>query len=371
MDITTSPLEEWLREYYFTSDIDLGCSGVEDFSLAKLRQLVGITQDEMDRVVFRDSESCGAPALRKAIAERWGNGDANHVMATTGSSEAIFLVTQALLRPGDEVIVVDPCYPSLVYIAEALRCRMKYWQLRFEDQFVPDLNVLKKLVGSSTRMVIVNFPHNPTGAALTLEQQAELIEIVSKREAFLVWDAAFAELTYQRPPLPDATLKYERAISIGTLSKAYGLPGLRVGWCLATPDVLKQCMYLRDYTTLYLSPLIELLALRAIEKADLLLGLRLEQAQRNLEILAQWVERHHEFIDWVVPQGGVTAFVRFKQLKNVEAFCHRLAQQHKVLLVPGSCFKHPAHARLGFGGPTAAFQQGLSHMSNLLATFRA
>ncbi|MDX6695904.1 MAG: hypothetical protein QOF02_3507 [Blastocatellia bacterium] len=366
MQIAPALLEDWLRDYYFTAEIDLGSSGVEDFSLAELREHTGLTQAEMDAVIFRDSPSCGSDELRQAIAARWGNGDGRRVMATTGSSEALFLAMHALLRPGDKVVVLDPCYHSLGYIAESINCRLKYWRLDFERGFVPDLQELKSLIEPDTRMVIVNFPHNPTGTTVTLEEQAEIIRLASSVGAYLMWDSAFAELTYDRPPLPDAGLQYERAISIGTLSKGYGLPGLRVGWVQAAPEVLAQCMHLRDYTSLYLSPLVEAIALRAVLSAEKLLGMRLEQARRNREIVAEWIDGQQGLVEWALPQGGVTAFVRFPFLQSVDEFCHQLTKLRKVLLVPGSCFNRPQHARLGFGGPTAAVRQGLAHVSELL-----
>src|SRR5205085_1568196 len=162
----------------------------------EIRQMLGLTEADLDRVVFRDSQSFGEPGLRNAITRRWANGDAERIMVTHGSSEAMFLLMHALLRAGDEVIVIDPAYQPLF---------------------------------------------------------------------------AIAGLVYEQPPLPDPASRYERAISLGTLSKAYGLPGLRVGWCIASPEVLSQCIHLRDYMTLYMSPLIEVIARAAIENADRLL----------------------------------------------------------------------------------------------------
>lgn len=364
--IAPALLEDWLRDYYFTTEIDISGSGVEDFSLAEIRNLVGITLEELDRLVFHDSPSLGSLGLRQAIAQHRGNGNLEQVMATNGSSEAIFLVMNALLQSGDEVVVLDPCYHSLVYIAESIGCHLKRWRLQFERQFVPDLEKLKSLISPHTRMVIVNFPHNPTGASVSVEQQTEIINMVAEVGAYLVWDAAFAELTYDRPPFPDASLLYNKAISTGTLSKAYGLPGLRVGWCLASPNVLERCTYLRDYTTLALSPLVELIAQRVIEKADRLLSIRRQQAGKNLEILAEWVEQNQEFVDWVRPQGGVTAFPRFQDIPDTTAFCDRLVNSYGILLVPGSCFHHPNHIRLGFGGSTTKLQEGLSRLSKVL-----
>jgi capreomycidine synthase len=366
MKIAPALLEYWLRDYYFNCSYDISCSGVESFSLGELRGILQLEQAELDRLVFRDSQSLGAPGLRQAIADRWGDGNLDCAMATHGSSEAQFLILNALLRPGDEVVVLEPAYQPLYSIAESVGCELKPWRLRFENGFRPDIEEAKRLISPRTAMVILNFPHNPTGASLTLEEQAELVEAVKQVGAYLVWDAAFAELVYDGKPLPDPYRRYDRCISLGTLSKTYGLPGLRVGWALASPDILARCIELRDYITLHLSPLVELIAQRAIEQSDRLLNLRLPQILANLAILTEWCERHKEFVDYVRPQGGVSAFLRLPEITDVDGFCHRLVAEHKTLLVPGSCFNSPAFVRIGFGGSTAEFEQGLSRFSVLL-----
>jgi capreomycidine synthase len=366
MKISPALLEYWLRDYYFNCSFDISCSGVESFSLGELRDILQLDQAEMDRIVFRDSKSMGAPGLRQAIADRWGNGNPDCVMATHGSSEAQFLMLNALLRSGDEVVVLEPSYQPLYSIAESIGCELRPWRLRFENGFRPDFEEAKRVIGPQTAMVITNFPHNPTGASLTFEEQSELIEAVKRVGAYLVWDAAFAELVYDGKSLPDPYISYDRCISLGTLSKAYGLPGLRVGWALASPDVLAQCIELRDYITLHLSPLVELIAQRAIEQSDRLLNLRLPQIRANLAILTEWCAQHEEFVDYVRPQGGVSAFLRLPGVTDVDEFCHRLVDEYKTLLVPGSCFKQPAFVRIGFGGAAAEFEHGLSRFSTLL-----
>ena len=359
-------LEKWMRRYYFDTDLDLGSSGVESFSLADLRRLLDIPQSELDAVVFDDSQTLGDPGLRAAIARHWGGVDPEQVMATQGSTEANYLIMNALLRAGDEVIVLDPLYQQLYGIAAAIGCRLRAWRLRAEDGFAPDLEDLRRLISPRTRMVVVNFPPNPTGASISLGQQEELIRIVADAGAYLVWDAAFAELTYHGRPLPHPGLRYHRSISFGTLSKAYGLPGLRVGWCVAPADVLARCVRLRDYVSLHLSPLVELIARHAVQKADVLLRIRRAQLRANLEILAAWVEGRRGLVEWVRPLGGACAFVRLPSVGDVEAFCHQLARRHRVLLVPGTCFGHPQHARLGFGCATADLEEGLTRLSALL-----
>ncbi|WP_433234918.1 capreomycidine synthase [Actinomadura nitritigenes] len=370
MRLPRAPLEDWLRDYYFTTSADISCSGTEAFSFSELRELLGIEVSDLDSVVFRDSASYGMPALRAAIAQRWGDGDARRVMATNGSSEALFLVMMALLTPGDEIVAVEPAYHSLVSIADGIGCRIVPWSLEFERGFEPDLDRLRSLLSPATRMLVVNFPHNPTGTTVDADTQRAIIELAESHGCYVVWDSVFAELTYDAPPLPDASLLGEQVITFGSLSKSYGLPGLRVGWCFGPPEVLAQCMILRDYTTLALSPLIELVALRAIEGGDRLLHPRITQARRNLDLLSEWVLQNEGRVEWVRPRGGVTAFPRFPDVTDMNAFCHRLMDEHGTLLVPGTCFNRPEHVRLGFGGPTEELQRGLSAVSQLLASIR-
>jgi aspartate/methionine/tyrosine aminotransferase len=161
-------------------------------------------------------------------------------------------------------------------------------------------------------------------------------------------------------------VQYERSISMGTLSKSFGLPGLRVGWCLASRDVLQRFAKLRDYTILHLSPLIELIAQRTIEQAEVVVGERFRQANANLDILKTWCDEHRDFVEWIPPRGGVCSFPRLRKISDVETFCHRLARSYGVLLVPGNCFNQPFHVRLGFGGATPLVTEGLSRFSTLL-----
>jgi capreomycidine synthase len=366
MRLPPAPLEDWLRDYYFATDADISSSGVEPYSFKEIRQTLGIDHAELDSLEFRDSRSCGDPRLREAIARRWGDGDPDRVMAGNGSTEVLFLVMAALLRPGDEVVVVEPAYHALVSIATGIGCRIVSWPLRFEHSFAPDFDELGQLLSGRTRMLVVNFPHNPTGVSIDRAAQERLVAMAAERAAFLVWDGAFADLALRSPALPDASLLYDKAISFGTLSKSFGLPGLRVGWCFAPPDVLRACVQWRDYTTLALSPLVELVAIRAVEHAEALLGPRLAQAQRNLALLEQWVARQEGDVSWVSPDGGVVAFPRLNNVPDVEEFCHRLMDSHRVLLVPGTCFGRPGHVRLGFGGGARDLALGLDAVGTLL-----
>ena len=289
------------------------------------------------------------------------------MMVTHGSSEAIYLVMQLVLEPGDEIVVVEPAYQQLHDIAAARGCRVTRWSLDPRNGFAADLALLGELARSGPRMIVVNFPHNPTGVSITAAEQKQLVAIAAEVGAWLVWDHAFGELTYTADPLPLPSW-YDRCIAFGTFSKSYGLAGLRVGWCLAPQDLLARMALLRDYIALYVSPVLEFFAEQAVRHADQIVALQREHAQDNLRLLREWAAGRPEVVRFNPPDGGVTAFVELPGQPDVVRSCRRLAVQHRVLLVPGACFgdAHRGYARLGFGGTTAELTTGLARLDQVL-----
>ncbi|MFD9624127.1 capreomycidine synthase [Streptomyces virginiae] len=340
MDIAPALLEDWLRERYFTAAVDISSSGVENYTVNEVLALAGIGAESLGSIMLRDSHSLGGIELRTALARRYDT-HPGAVIATQGSSEAIYLVLHALLRAGDEVIVQTPAYHALREVAAAIGCRIIPWQLCSEGGIVSNPDDLLELITPQTRMVVLNFPHNPTGATVTPAQQAAIIEACARHGTYLAWDNAFRELVYDRQPLPDPALTYPRAVSFGTLSKAYGLPGLRVGWAFAAPEILKDCVRHRDYLSLALSPLVETVATHAIDHADELLKPRLAQAQHNRDVLANWLTANAGHIQCDIPAGGVTTFPRLTTVPDVRKFTDDLHRAHGVLVVPGDCFAPP------------------------------
>ncbi|MFD5461538.1 capreomycidine synthase [Kitasatospora sp. NPDC127059] len=367
--LPVAKLEDWMRRYYHEVDHDIGSSGVRDLTIAELRGICGFDLSELDPLILHDSEPLGGRTLRAALADRWTGGDAEQVMVTHGSSEAIYLVMHTLLKPGDEVIVVDPAYQQLFDIAAARGCRITKWGLSTEQGFAVDLAELKRLIAAGDpRMIVVNFPHNPTGVTITREQQDELIALAAAAGAWLVWDNAFGEMTYTADPLPLPHDRYDKCLSFGTLSKSYGLAGMRVGWCLGSPELLAEMGLLRDYIALYVSPVLEFFAERAVRHADLIVARQREHALANRALLTDWCRDRPDLVRLTPPGGGVTALVEILGQDDVTDCCRRLAEEHRTLLVPGDCFgdafRH--HVRLGFGGTTAELTAGLAALDQVL-----
>jgi len=371
--LESAPLEDWLRERYFDAAADISSSGVDPYTWPELRELLDLDPNDLDAISFRDSRSAGSDELRALIAQRYQVDDPNRVIVGNGSTEAQLLVLAATLAAGDEVVVVEPAYHSLISPVRALGCRVKRWQLRPELGFRPEMEELRQLVTDSTAMVVVNFPHNPTGVTLTRSEQLELIEITRRHGCRLFWDGAFEDLVADGRPLPMPSVLDPQALSFGSMSKAFGLPGLRVGWGIVPPDVVQAAVSVRDYTTLALSPLVEFVAARALRGADRLLGPRLATVADNRALVRAWLDRNPDTVSCPGANEGAGTVI-FPALRNVAdtvAFCDRLMREQKVLLVPGECWNLPGHVRLGFGGDSAALSRGLDAVTSLLDSLEA
>lgn len=371
MRLEPARLENWLRNYYFDALIDISSSGVEPYTFDEIQSLVGIEPEDLAAVSFRDSRSAGADNLRRLVAERCGVADPSRVIVANGSTEAQLLVLMATLSAEDEVVVVAPAYHSILETVRALGCRLVRWRLRPEHGFRPDLLGLKRLVSSQTRMIIVNFPHNPTGITVNADEQRQLIDIAEQHGCFLFWDGAFEDLVFQGPPLRPVAALYSNGLSFGTMSKSFGLPGLRVGWgILPSSAVVQAAVTVRDYTTLALSPLVELIAERALEHFDSLVVPRLRLAACNRSYMLDWLAGSAQFLSCSDLGGGVIAFPRLLGIRDTDRFCHRLMSERGVLVVPGECFGMPGHVRLGFGGDAAQLRRGLDELAMALAAQR-
>jgi aspartate/methionine/tyrosine aminotransferase len=247
-------LERWMTTWETQVDYDLAESGIQPMSVNDLIEMTGEQQrlDELLAQPLLYSEACGTIELRQIIAGLYTNTGPENVLVTTGAIEANFLLFNSLLLQGDEVVVVDPCYQQLVSVPRALGCDVKLWRLTRENGFSYDLEELQRLVSPRTRMIVVNSPHNPTGSILTQEDMDQVHQIADSVGAWVLSDEAYRWLTLRGQPecAGPARNQGESGLSVSTLSKTFGLPGLRVGWLVAPEDVVKDCWAFRDYISL-------------------------------------------------------------------------------------------------------------------------
>lgn len=360
-----APLEDWYRTNYFNNEVDISGSGVQDYSFAQVRDMANIDVRELDAMLMGDGPTIGREETRRVIAARFAVGSPSQVMIANGSNEALQLVVRSILSPGDEIVAPRPCYHCHDKIAASMGCHVRYWDLRDQTSFAADVEKLARLINSRTRALVLNFPNNPTGASLNQEEVDFIVKLCAERGIYLLWDAAFQELIYDYP-LKDPVLTYERAISVGTFSKSYGLPGLRFGWIVAGADVIDACVRQKDYGNLYVAPLIEHIARKVLIAGDAFTGPRIAQARSNRDIVQRWSERHEGRVGWKRPAGGVCGLLRLPEGTSDRAFCEHLLRTFGVLLVPGSCFEAPGFARLGFGGESSKLELGLERLDACL-----
>lgn len=273
MPLTPFQLERYFARYEFQAPHLLCSSDCESLSLHELMNLEPEAQESLEALSLGYTESQGHRELRAEIARHYQQIDAAHVLAHTGAEEAIFTFMSALLEPGDHIVVQTPCYQSLAEIARSIGCEVTAWQTREQEGWALDVEVLQRQIRASTKAVVVNCPHNPTGYVMDRQTQRDIIEIARRHGCLLFSDEVYRGLDYaEHDQLPAACDLYERAVSLGVMSKAYGLAGLRVGW-IATQDrdIYARMAVYKDYLSICNSAPSELQASVALRHQRLLL----------------------------------------------------------------------------------------------------
>ena len=349
-------LERWFAEHATTARIDLASSGAPPRSLAALLSLADPAErGRIDDLSLGYGAGEGSSGLRAAIAGRHSSVHPDEVAVTCGAIEALQLTLSALLEPGDEVILQEPMYPAAAGIAAARGGRIVPWRLIPERGFRASVKELGALLTPRTRVVVIAQPNGPSGSILEPEDLRALAALLRPRGVWLISDEVYRDLVLE-PGLSvrSACETYERAITIGDVSKPFGLGGLRIGWLIARdPDLRRRVAAYRDYTTISVPTLSDALATIAIAHATELLQTPLRNARTNLDRLEALGRRMR--LSYPLPRAGVTVFV---QLPRAAAVQRTLAAQG-VLVVPGSLFGHPDRVRIGLAGSPVDFASGL------------
>ncbi len=346
-------LEQYFARYEFTTKYTLSSSDCESLSLQELLTLA----DDQTRTVWENlklgyTESPGHPLLRETVSTLYTSVKPNNVLIAA-PEELIFVAMHALLGKDDEVIVTTPSYQSLHEIGRSIGCKVVEWRLSpKESDWDLDLQFLEDHVTETTKLVVINFPHNPTGHHISVAEQKEIVAIARKHGVQIFSDEMYRGAEYKpSDQLPAMVDVYEKGISLWGLSKSFGLPGLRIGWLAACDEhFLAQCSQLKDYLTICNSAPGEILALIAIRAKDTILEQTRRLISKNLEIADQFFARHADTFCWLRPKAGSVAFPELKGKTSVEDFCHRLIETRNLLITPGNLFQHSGnHFRIGVG----------------------
>lgn len=378
MKIEPFALERWMTTYETRVQYDIAESGIFPLTANDLLDLVPAAERDptLQRLLnlrLGYSEARGSLELRRALAETYANGSPDNILVTTGAIEANFLLFNLLLNPGDHVIAPYPAYQQLYSVPRALGCDLSLWLIRPETGFRYDVDDLERLVQRQTRLIVVNSPHNPTGAVLSAEDLAGVYEIARSVGAVVLSDEAYRWLTIPggeclAPPAFDLG---PAGISVGTLSKPFGLPGLRIGWLAAPPDIVARCWGMRDYVTLSPARLSDALAILAIRYRDRIIARNQAIITANLAAANAWIARHAGLLSWVPPRGGLLALLHYElDIPSLE-LANRLAEEYSVMLAPGSAFGLEHYLRIGIGQDPPVFATALERVGACLADLQA
>ncbi len=350
-------------------DVNLSESGVHPMTPRELLQDTGLDVVLDQPLVY--TQSNGTPELRALIASLYPESTPDHIQVTNGGSEANYISVWRLVEPGDEVVMLVPNYMQAWGVVRAFGGVIREWPL-IEDlaarRWRPDLEALATLVTDKTRLILICTPNNPTGATLRAEELDEIARIAARHGAWVLSDEVYRGAELADEETPTMWGRHERTIVTSGLSKAYGLPGLRIGWIVAPPSFVESTWAYHDYTTIAPGALSDRLARVALapERRASILDRTRRIVRENLPLIEEWLHEHDPMFSWIPPQAGAIVYVRYNYSINSTELVTRLREEKSVLVVPGDHFGMDGYLRLGFGERPDYLRQGLERLHSLL-----
>lgn len=347
-------LNEWMGGHDNTPFNLAGSTGPR-WMLGDLLQL-GDAKPDLERLVLRYAPSDGLAELRSLIGD-YLDVDPDWIVVTNGASEAYTLAINVLARPGGNVVLPKPSYPAFGGVAAVSNLEVRFYRLARETGFSFDPSLVQNLVDDETTLVVANSPQNPTGGLFPRVDAARLADRLRERGVPLLVDEVFHPIYFDSDRPSSAGL--ENIIVVGDMSKALSLPGLRIGWIVDRDPVRRSAITTaRSYLSLGGSPILEAIAVHAMENRAEILARARSVAERNLATLSQFMGCVADVLTWVAPRAGVLAFPWFVDGRTSRPFCEHLFSKG-VLVVPGDCFEMPDHVRIGFGSQQEGIQEAL------------
>lgn len=362
-------LDAWMDAYEHGIEFNLAASTGPTWTANELLDLGG--EDSRQRYLNHKvgfGRPAGADSLREAIAEMQGV-SVDHVQVFTGASEALLVLMWLAAEPGANVIVPLPGLMNFSALPESLGIETRFYRVHRENSFRIDVDEIKRLADSKTKLILINSPHNPTGATIGDSEMEALHEFTSQHGIQLISDEVFHPIYHGREAKSAARLPH--ATVVNDLSKAFPLAGTRTGWIIER-DARRRERYLtaRSYFTGCNSTPGEILAEIAVRNHSTVLGRTQETASQNLQQLDRFMASHRDVFGWIRPQGGLTAFPWFLNGEDARPFC-RAAAERGILLAPGDCFDVPSHFRLGFGASADNFARALVRLDEFVKSWSA
>jgi aspartate/methionine/tyrosine aminotransferase len=363
-------LDQWLEQKFSANppiEFDLGSSTGPIWTFRELLALGGDLDGLLDTKLFY-TPPAGSADLREELARMEGV-EPESILVMTGAAEALLILLYLAAEPGANVVLPNPGFPTNEAVAQSLGLEIRRYSLRAEDNFRVDPDEIRQLVDPATKFVLVNSPHNPTGAVLSEAEMETLHNFCAERGVQFVADEVYHPIYHGAAMRSAARLPH--ATVIGDFSKALCLSGLRIGW-MVEPDPQRRKEYLnaRSYFTVSGTVLGERMATLALRHREVIYDRTRRFTEANLPLLDGLFAEHADLLGWVRPAGGMTAFPWLASGVDARSFCRSLAQ-HCVLVAPGDCFGMPSHFRLGFAASGERFAQGIDRFAEFLREWRS
>lgn len=373
MNLPPFDLEVVFEEYEHKPDMLV--LGASDASNLAVEELFDLCQDSVDvsKIRLKYGDVRGELRLREAVAKSYGAGrvTADHVLITVGASEAIFIVMQILVHPGDRVLVCDPAYQPLASVPEAVGGLVEKYFYAKGSGFNLDVDWIVGRLRRSPRikLLVLNTPHNPTGQAISEDSLRRLQKVAKETETTVLVDEVFRGVTHgANPEVPSALTLEQDTVVMGSLSKVYGLSGLRVGWVAGPTEIIDACRRMRHYTTIAPPLIVQEIGAVAVENSVRVLDRTRSIVAQNYKYVRNWLEQHKAAFDWIEPQAGLTMLLKLKREVNTDQFVRELANEKKVFLIPCSTTfgMSEGYLRLGLGTDHNVLVSGLKHLSDFI-----
>ena len=372
MKIKPFAVEEWMNAWEEGARFNIAETCVDSVSLDELFALTGENRDAFfqefsaRRLTYGAIE--GAPAFKQGVCKLYKTITPENVVPTHGAAGANHHVFYSLIEPGDRVVSIMPTYQQLYSIPESFGADVQLLHLRQENDYLPDLDELCRLVTPETKMICINNPNNPTGALMSTGLLQQIVEIARSVGAYILCDEVYRHLTQTDEWCESIVDLYEKGISVSSMSKVFSLAGLRLGW-IATRDmdVVKSCLSHRDYDLVSCGMFDEAVAAVALKHSDKLLARNRAIVRENLAILDGWVKSEPR-LTYTKPMAGTTALVYYDYDVPSYEFCERMYRETGAFVTPGDCFGQPHSVRIGYASDTQVLKDGLNAFSAFLRT---
>lgn len=365
-------LETFFSEWEFNAKYHMCASDMESMTLEELLNL-GSDQDKenWNKLNFKYIETYGSPELRSAVAGSYDKLTSKNILAFAGAEEGLYVAMHCILNDDDHAIIITPNYQSAETIPASI-CQVSGISLDARNNWNLDLQKIKDAIRPNTRLISINFPHNPTGKVISKETLDDLIDIARERDIYLFSDEVYRLMERSEDiRLPQIADIYEKGLSLNVMSKSYGLPGLRIGW-IASQDLklLDKMEKMKHYLSICNSSPSEFLSVIALKSSAYILKRNRKIIKNNLKLLNPFFAQHKDLFEWNEPDGGCIGFPKYLGSEGVIKFCERLIKKHSIMLLPGSIYisaigPSPSnHFRVGYG--RIAMQDGLIKLQEAL-----